>query len=149
MTNHTVVTAPTLALLPIGHTTVAVGAPQPPAGAIAVGGIQVHFGGEAIPHAPQPPAGAIAVEEIQVHFGGEVIPHAPPLPVINHPNMVPNVPPDDEIMAGIQPEVSLILFSIIVDLFICRMQMWWQLWKSTKSTNVVVFKVSEKHNLFF
>jgi hypothetical protein len=101
MTNHTVVTAPTLALLPIGHTTVAVGAPQPPAGAIPVG-------------------------EIQVHFGGEVIPHAPLPPEINHPNLVPNVPPDDEIMAGIQPEVSLILFSIIVDLFICRIQMWWQ-----------------------
>jgi hypothetical protein len=123
--------------------TVPAGGPAPAVPMILYGHTMIH------PVAPQPPAGVIAVGQIQVHLGAGVIPHAPVPPVINHPNVVPNVPPDDEIMAGIQPEVSLILFSIIVDLFICRIQMWWQLWKSTKSTNVVVFKVSEKHNLFF
>ncbi len=105
-------------------TTASVGVALPVA-AIPAGG--VHLGGGAVPYVPPPVA---AIRAGGVHFGG-VTPYVPPPPAPPPPVPPPPTPipthavPDDGTMIGITAEVSLILFSVISDLFICRIRIWW------------------------
>jgi hypothetical protein len=137
---NTATVAVTVAGLPIGHTTIHVVALQPPAGVAAAGG--VHLGGGVVPYVPPPQAAAIPPGG--VHFGGGVVPYVPPPPPPPPPAPIPtHAVPDDGTMIGITAEVSLILFSVISDLFICRIRMWCHTWKIIASNKVVFSSVSE------
>jgi hypothetical protein len=65
------------------------------------GANQINLSGGVAPENPSPPPPPIIV-----------VNPAPPPPAVNVQNIIPYVPPDDEIQIGIQPEVSPIAVSI-------------------------------------